>query len=71
MGSRDEDVARLASLAAELCDAHLDTIYVVRNEDLGLAWASHIEYLQRLRRVAERALASAPSDVSVSAPTTR
>jgi hypothetical protein len=69
MRSRHEDVARLASLAAELCDAHLDTIYMVRNEDLGLDWTSHIEYLQRLRRMTERAHASAPSDVPVRAPT--
>jgi hypothetical protein len=59
----------MASLAAELCDAHLDTIYVARGEDLGLDWASHIEYLQRLRRMTERALASERSDVSVSAAT--
>jgi hypothetical protein len=64
MGSRDDDIAHLVSVAAELCDAHLDTLYLVRDEDLGLDWASHVEYLQRLRRMTEQALANAASDAS-------
>ena len=67
MRDTEDDVARLASLAAELCDAHLDTIYMARDDDVGLDWILHVEYLKSLRRVAERTLAStacpAPSGV--------
>ena len=57
----NDDIPHLASLAAELSDAHLDTIHLAQSNDLGLAWGSHIEYLQRLRRLTERALATESS----------
>jgi hypothetical protein len=57
----DHHIARLGHLVAELSDAHLDTIEIAsghcRDQCRELDWESHIEYLQRLRRVAEEALA--------------
>jgi hypothetical protein len=49
----------IAQLAAEFCDAQIDTMQIVRHADLDLEWSSHIEYLQRLRRATQRALALA------------
>jgi hypothetical protein len=61
MRAMDHHIARLGHLVAELSDAHLDTIEIAsgyrRDQWRELDWESHIEYLQRLRRVAEEALA--------------
>lgn len=61
MRAMDDHIARLGHLVAELSDAHLDTIEIAsgyrREQCRELDWESHIEYLQRLRRVAEEALA--------------
>jgi hypothetical protein len=60
MRAMDHHIARLGHLVAELSDAHLDTIEIAsghgRDQCHELDWESHIEYLQRLRRVAEEAL---------------
>jgi hypothetical protein len=60
MRATDHHIARLGHLVAELSDAHLDTIEIAsgycRGQGRELDWDSHIEYLQRLRRVAEAAL---------------
>jgi hypothetical protein len=61
MRAMDHHIARLGHLVAELSDAHLDTIEIAggycRDQCRELDWESHIEYLQRLRRLAEEALA--------------
>jgi hypothetical protein len=57
-GATDHHIASLGALVAELSEAHLDTIGMARNHDLGFDWESHIEYLQRLRRLSEVALAN-------------
>ena len=58
----DHHIAQLGHLVAELSDAHLDTIEIAsgycRDQCRELEWESHIEYLQRLCRVAEEALAN-------------
>src|SRR5947209_2321099 len=61
MRAMDHHIARLGHLVAELSDAHLDTIEIAskhcRDQCRELDWESHIEYLQRLRRLTEEALA--------------
>jgi hypothetical protein len=61
MRAMDHHIARLGHLVAELSDAHLDTIEIASGHCRGpcteLDWESHIEYLQRLRRLAEESLA--------------
>ncbi len=55
---RERRAAQLLALVQELSDAHLDTIQLVGDADLGLDWALHIDYIRRLRNVTEHALAT-------------
>jgi hypothetical protein len=48
-----------AALAQELADALLDTIELIGHPGASAEIAIHVDYLRRLRRVAERALAVA------------
>lgn len=46
-----------ARLAQEMSDALLDTIQLVQEPTSALEWAAHVDYLRRLRRLAQHALA--------------
>lgn len=52
---------QLVGLVYELLDAHEDTAQLLRDGGDELEWAAHLDYLQRLQRVARGRLAQATS----------
>ena len=49
---------RLARLAYELLDAHLDTEHLVRQRRSELQWQAHLNYLRDLPRLGREILAT-------------
>ena len=50
----------LTDLVYELLDAHCDTICMADEDDDGIVWLAHLNYLRDLQRVGREALARVP-----------
>jgi hypothetical protein len=60
LSSEAERSERLARLAYELLDAHLDTEHLVRERPSDLQWQAHLGYLRDLQRLGREILATDP-----------
>jgi hypothetical protein len=50
----------LTDLVYELLDAHCDTICLASEQEDGVVWSAHMDYLRDLQRVGREALARVP-----------